>query len=261
MAATERRRRRIRPAPDAPGDATAGPGDNADPDPATGPGPVDDAGTSAVTAAVFDPEPAELRPGGAPTPADLARAAPVPQVPIAPVPGPPADQPRAKATTGEPDHHAAAATAGDAPTPAGLPAAVPTPADLAVPTPADLAAGPAAVGLVGAGPAADGSGSRTAAEGRAPARTRGRPMPGRPTSAPPARPVSGGGTVGGADERETERGLRGLVGSGSSQVGVGAAMRARDATRPTPQDLADAEERLVIVRRNWQPREDLPRNR
>jgi hypothetical protein len=58
---------------------------------------------------------------------------------------------------------------------------------------------------------------------------------------------------------EGERGLRGLVGSGSSQVSVTAAMRARDAARPTEQDLADAEARVVVVRRNWTPREDLPR--
>ena len=61
------------------------------------------------------------------------------------------------------------------------------------------------------------------------------------------------------DERETERGLRGLVGSGSSQVGTSAAMRARDAARPTDADLAEAQERLVIVRRNWVPRDDPPR--
>ncbi len=62
---------------------------------------------------------------------------------------------------------------------------------------------------------------------------------------------------GGADEGE--RGLRGLVGSGSSQVSVTAAMRARDASRPTDEDLAEAEAGLVLVRRNWTPREDLPR--
>lgn len=62
-----------------------------------------------------------------------------------------------------------------------------------------------------------------------------------------------------ADDRETERGLRGLVGSGSSQVGISAAMRARDAARPTEADLAEAQERLVIVRRNWVPRDDPPR--
>ncbi|SCL67403.1 hypothetical protein GA0070606_4544 [Micromonospora citrea] len=58
---------------------------------------------------------------------------------------------------------------------------------------------------------------------------------------------------------EGDRGLRGLVGSGSSQVSVTAAMRARDAARPTDEDLARAEERVVIIRRNWTPREDLPR--
>ncbi|MDM4720379.1 hypothetical protein QTQ03_12630 [Micromonospora sp. WMMA1363] len=57
---------------------------------------------------------------------------------------------------------------------------------------------------------------------------------------------------------EGERGLRGLVGSGSSQVSVTAAMRARDAARPTEQDLAEAESQVVLVRRNWTPREDLP---
>jgi hypothetical protein len=36
-------------------------------------------------------------------------------------------------------------------------------------------------------------------------------------------------------------------------------MRARDAARPTEQDLAEAETRVVLVRRNWTPREDLPR--
>jgi hypothetical protein len=52
---------------------------------------------------------------------------------------------------------------------------------------------------------------------------------------------------------ETERGLRGLVGAGPSQVGVSGAMRARDAARPRPEDLAAAENDLVIVRRNYVP--------
>jgi hypothetical protein len=72
----------------------------------------------------------------------------------------------------------------------------------------------------------------------------------------PRRSGPGGGP---GEERETERGLRGLVGSGSSQVSVGAALRARDAARPTEAQLADADENLVIVRRNWTPREELPR--
>lgn len=64
---------------------------------------------------------------------------------------------------------------------------------------------------------------------------------------------------GGQPVEEGERGLRGLVGSGSSQVSVTAALRARDAARPTDADLAEAEARVVIVRRNWVPREELPR--
>ncbi|GIJ58003.1 hypothetical protein [Virgisporangium aurantiacum] len=61
------------------------------------------------------------------------------------------------------------------------------------------------------------------------------------------------------DDPAGERGLRGLVGGGSSQVNVVAAMRARDASRPTDDDLATAEAELPIVRRGWVPREDLPR--
>ena len=103
---------------------------------------------------------------------------------------------------------------------------------------------------------------RTAAAGRpVSGGPQGAALPGRPTSGAGvgSRPTSGAGA--GArpgDDREAERGLRGLVGSGSSQVSVTAALRARDAARPTEQDLADAEERLVIVRRNWLPREELP---
>ncbi|WBB66862.1 hypothetical protein [Micromonospora sp. WMMD812] len=63
-----------------------------------------------------------------------------------------------------------------------------------------------------------------------------------------------------SDDRDSERGLRGLVGSGSSQVGLSAALRARDAARPTEADLAEAEARVVVVRRNWVPREELPRS-
>ncbi len=63
-----------------------------------------------------------------------------------------------------------------------------------------------------------------------------------------------------AADREAERGLRGLVGSGASQVGTGAAMRARDAARVTDADLAAAEANLLIVRRGWVPRDDLPRS-
>src|SRR5262249_45505662 len=52
-----------------------------------------------------------------------------------------------------------------------------------------------------------------------------------------------------------ERGLRGLIGGGASQVSVTAAMRARDAARPTPDDVAAAEASLTIVHRGWVPRD------
>jgi hypothetical protein len=70
--------------------------------------------------------------------------------------------------------------------------------------------------------------------------------------APVVRPTSGAGYV---EDRDVERGLRGLVGSGSSQVSVSAALRARDAARPTEAHLADAERSLAIMRRNWTPPE------
>ena len=57
----------------------------------------------------------------------------------------------------------------------------------------------------------------------------------------------------GGDDRDTERGLRGLVGGGSSQVSVAAAMRARDAARPSEADVAAAEANLMIIRRGWTP--------
>lgn len=58
-----------------------------------------------------------------------------------------------------------------------------------------------------------------------------------------------------ADALPAERGLRGLVGGGSSQVSPAAAMRARDAARPGPEDTARAEAELTIVRRYWTPRD------
>jgi hypothetical protein len=57
------------------------------------------------------------------------------------------------------------------------------------------------------------------------------------------------------DDRDSERGLRGLIGGGSSQVSVTAAMRARDAARPTEADVAQAEATLSIVHRGWVPRD------
>jgi hypothetical protein len=117
------------------------------------------------------------------------------------------------------------------PTPPPVPPAIPVPAPPATPTPHAVAA-PHAVPTPPAVPAP--------------------PASARPTKRPPTGGVN-------TEDRESERGLRGLVGSGSSQVSVGAALRARDAARPTDEDLADADRDLVIVRRNWLPREDLPR--
>jgi hypothetical protein len=61
----------------------------------------------------------------------------------------------------------------------------------------------------------------------------------------------------GGDDSDLERGLRGLIGPGSSQVSVRAAMRARDAARVTDEDLQRAERELEIIRRGWQPRDPL----
>jgi hypothetical protein len=57
------------------------------------------------------------------------------------------------------------------------------------------------------------------------------------------------------DPAVAERGLRGLIGGGSSQVSPAAGLRARDAARPRPEDLARAEAELQIVRRHWTPRD------
>ncbi len=57
------------------------------------------------------------------------------------------------------------------------------------------------------------------------------------------------------EERDGERGLRGLIGSGATQVSVSAAMRARDAARPTEAELVEAEATLTIVHRGWVPRD------
>jgi hypothetical protein len=68
---------------------------------------------------------------------------------------------------------------------------------------------------------------------------------------PPGRSV-------GKAERDAERGLRGLVGAGPSQVGISGAMRARDASRPTDEDLAAAERDVTIVRRHYVPTDSPP---
>jgi len=55
------------------------------------------------------------------------------------------------------------------------------------------------------------------------------------------------------DSRRSDRGLRGLEASRSSQLTPNQAMRAREFARPTADDLADAEQELVVVRRNYIP--------
>lgn len=110
----------------------------------------------------------------------------------------------------------------------------------------------------------DGPGAGSPRERGLPAPPRGKAgTPGRAAQGPPGEAQAhgrsaqrGGGRGAGEpadDERDGERGLRGLVGGGSSQVSVPAALRARDATRPTAADLAASERDLVIVRRHWTP--------
>jgi predicted flap endonuclease-1-like 5' DNA nuclease len=53
-----------------------------------------------------------------------------------------------------------------------------------------------------------------------------------------------------------DRGLRDIVGAGHSQLGVSGALRGRDVNRPTEQDLAEAEQEIVIVRRHWKARDE-----
>ncbi|HSY15228.1 MAG TPA: hypothetical protein VK816_04510 [Jatrophihabitantaceae bacterium] len=46
-------------------------------------------------------------------------------------------------------------------------------------------------------------------------------------------------------------GLRDLIGAGPSQLSRSKALRGRDVNQPTEDELADAEQALVIVRRDW----------
>jgi hypothetical protein len=57
---------------------------------------------------------------------------------------------------------------------------------------------------------------------------------------------------------EDERALRSLIGPGRSRVGVVGAMRARDVSRPSPEDCAAAGENIVLVRRHYVPPESQP---
>ncbi|WP_222853874.1 hypothetical protein [Fodinicola acaciae] len=81
------------------------------------------------------------------------------------------------------------------------------------------------------------------------------PSPPQPARPPARRPRSGGAPAP-APIREATGGLRGLVGAGPTQLPPAIAMRARDASRPTDDDIATAERDLVIVRRHWTPPEN-----
>jgi hypothetical protein len=52
---------------------------------------------------------------------------------------------------------------------------------------------------------------------------------------------------------DSDHALRDLVGGGQSQLGDDGALRGRDVNRPTDEDLAWAEDTVVVVRRNWTP--------
>jgi hypothetical protein len=117
------------------------------------------------------------------------------------------------------------------------------PAEPAAETPADSTADTAAEATTGT--AAEGE-AETAAESEAETAAAGD----APEPAPRRKSRS--------RRTDAERSLRGIVGAGSSQVGVVGAMRARDAARPTAEDLAAAERDLVIVRRHYVPPGTLP---
>jgi hypothetical protein len=120
----------------------------------------------------------------------------------------------------------------------------PTPAD-GTPAAADITVGTAAAAQDATGETAAGQASAAAAAGQGSAETAAVPAPG------PKRKSR-------ARRTDAERSLRGIVGAGSSQVGVVGAMRARDAARPTADDLAAAERDVVIVRRRYVPPDALP---
>ena len=70
---------------------------------------------------------------------------------------------------------------------------------------------------------------------------------------PRKKPAGRTAKAGNASARDSERGWRDLAGNSPSQVGLSAAMRARDIARPNAEQLAAAERTVVVVRREWQP--------
>ena len=78
------------------------------------------------------------------------------------------------------------------------------------------------------------------------------PVPSAPAAKPPAQTARRAPSRPARSE-PVERGLREIVGAGPSQLGPVRAMRARDANRPTDAELAEAEQEVELVRRNWKP--------
>ena len=95
------------------------------------------------------------------------------------------------------------------------------------------------------------------------------PMPvAPPADSPPPAPQAPTGQAGpgfpaARDRRvdQNERALRGLVTTRGTQVPWSAATRAREVGAPTADDLARAEEEVVVVRRNYTPPEPLRNGR
>lgn len=134
------------------------------------------------------------------------------------------------------------------------------------PTAADAAPGEYAAprATLPAQPARDGGGATPDAAGDDGPGDEAEPQVWPPRSAPDVRPPA-------PPERATvvrrvkkvrkgdaERGLRGIVGAGPSQVTGLSAMRARDAAKPTAADLAAAERDVVVVHRHYVPPDALP---
>ena len=133
----------------------------------------------------------------------------------------------------------------------------PAPAGTAGETSAEYATAPAPppVETQEGADAAGASGAAEAASGPRSAEIPVEPSAAKPagTTAAAQRQGQGGDRPRPARRGEAEHGLRGIVGAGPSQVGVAGAMRARDAARPTAEDLAAAERDVVIVRRHYVP--------
>ncbi len=99
--------------------------------------------------------------------------------------------------------------------------------------------------------------SPAAPAGGAPEPVPAEPGPAAPTST--AAPAAGAGKrKGRGRQSDVERGLRGIVGAGPSQVGLLGAMRARDAAKPTAEEMATAERDVVVVRRHYVAPDSLP---